>query len=203
VNTKNEEALALIQAIGACEVDLVDLTARLESLGGIRALTSAGLSALDTIFSVEEIKRLESLWAVADHLLTPPELSRVIEDAEAVAEFFRPRLARRPTESFWVLFLDARGHPLGYECVAEGTLTACLVHPREVFSAAIRARAAQLVLVHNHPSGDPSPSAADQRLTERMMEVGVLVGIPVVDHVVVALGGYQSVGCVNFMEGLA
>jgi hypothetical protein len=63
-----------------------------------------------------------------------------------------------------------------------------------VFAAAIRRRAAQLILVHNHPSGDPTPSAEDLSLTERMSEVGALVGIPVVDHVVVARGGHRSIG---------
>ena len=76
--------------------------------------------------------------------------------------------------------------------VSEGSLTAALVHPREVFAPAIRAAAAALVLIHNHPSGDPTPSAEDSAITERLRQVGELVGIRVLDHVVVGRGRWVS-----------
>src|SRR5258707_90132 len=75
-------------------------------------------------------------------------------------------------------------------CVSEGTLTTALVHPREVFAPAIRDRAAALILVHNHPSGDPTPSSEDVALTDRLRQVGEVVGIRVLDHVVVGQGRY-------------
>jgi DNA repair protein RadC len=83
-----------------------------------------------------------------------------------------------------VLLLDAR--------VAEGTINACLVDPREVFAAAITARATAIVLAHNHPSGDPEPSAQDLSLTRQLFEAGRLLGIKVLDHVVVGDGTYAS-----------
>jgi DNA repair protein RadC len=78
------------------------------------------------------------------------------------------------------------------EPVSRGTLTASLVHPREVFRPAIREAAAALLLVHNHPSGDPAPSREDREITARLVQAGDLLGIPVLDHVVVAEGGYRS-----------
>jgi DNA repair protein RadC len=88
-------------------------------------------------------------------------------------------------ESFFVLLLDGRHRVLGFHVVSTGSLQTAPVHPREVFSAAIREGAAAMVVAHNHPSGDPAPSAEDRAVTERLRRVGDLVGIEVLDHVVV------------------
>ena len=95
-------------------------------------------------------------------------------------------------EHFWVVLLDARHRVLGTELVSQGTLTASLVHPREEFRPALRAAAAALVLVHNHPSGDPTPSREDREVTTRLARAGEILGVPVVDHVVVAEQGFCS-----------
>jgi len=195
MNPKQEEARLLIQAVAAQETDIDELSIQLQSVGGLRALAWCGAEVLDGVLSPSAVQRVEHLLYVAEQLNTPPGFSEPIDNAAAVAAFFRPRLASLRAESFWGLFLDARGRVLGFECVAKGSLTACLVHPREVFGPAIRARAAQLVLVHNHPSGDPCPSPEDLSLTERLTEVGLLMGIPVVDHIIVAAQGFRSVGC--------
>ena len=111
---------------------------------------------------------------------------------EDVFRRFEARLRRLDHERFTVLLLDGRHRVLGEELVSRGTLTASLVHPREVFRPALRASAAALILVHNHPSGDPTPSAEDRRVTARLAEAGELLGIRVLDHVVVAERGFAS-----------
>jgi DNA repair protein RadC len=78
------------------------------------------------------------------------------------------------------------------ETISQGTLTASLVHPREVFRSALRESAAALILVHNHPSGDPTPSAEDREVTGRLVRAGELLGVRVMDHVVVAERGFRS-----------
>jgi DNA repair protein RadC len=95
-------------------------------------------------------------------------------------------------EHFMVLLLDSRNRVMSESQISQGTLTASLVHPREVFRPAVSAAAAAVVLVHNHPSGDPAPSAEDLRVTRRLVEAGEIVGIRVVDHVVVAEHGFYS-----------
>ena len=95
-------------------------------------------------------------------------------------------------EVFRVLLLSARNEILRRVTVSKGSLSASLVHPRDVFYPAIKANAASIILVHNHPSGDPEPSADDIELTQRMSEAGKLLGIAVLDHVVVAKRGYVS-----------
>ena len=97
-------------------------------------------------------------------------------------------------ENFGALYLNARGHMVGFGLVCVGTLTACLIHPREVFAPALELRAATLMLAHNHPSGDHTPSPEDVAITVRMIEAGKIIGVPVVDHVVIdGFGGFSSI----------
>lgn len=94
-----------------------------------------------------------------------------------------------PQEQFMVALLDQRGGLIGVVIVSRGTLNAAEVHPREVFAAAIAARAVGIIGIHNHPSGDVTPSAADVDLSHRLSEVGDVVGIPLYDHIVLGRGG--------------
>lgn len=102
-----------------------------------------------------------------------------------VARVVRETARAEARENFFVLLLDSRHRVLSFRIVSTGSLDAAPVHPREVFTAAIREGAAAIVVAHNHPSGDPQPSADDRRVTERLRQVGDLVGIEVLDHVVV------------------
>ena len=101
-------------------------------------------------------------------------------------------LAHEPVEVFSVLCLSVKHRVVGYAPVSRGTLDSTIVHPREVFRAALMASAASICLVHNHPSGDPRPSPDDDLLTVRLVACGDLMGIEVVDHVIVAEHGYFS-----------
>jgi DNA repair protein RadC len=109
-----------------------------------------------------------------------------------VHRHFHARLRDAPHERFLVLLLDGRHRVLREATASQGTLTASLVHPREVFRPALREAAAAVILVHNHPSGDPTPSREDREVTERLVQVGEILGIPVLDHVIVAERGYVS-----------
>lgn len=95
-------------------------------------------------------------------------------------------------EHFVAFHLDVRHKVIERRIVSIGSLTGVEVHPREVFKAAIVASAAAIIIVHNHPSGDTYPSRQDIELTQRLRDVGEMVGIPVVDHVIVSSGGYTS-----------
>jgi DNA repair protein RadC len=109
-----------------------------------------------------------------------------------VYDHFFQRMRGEQREHFMVLLLDGRQCVMSDSQVSQGTLTASLVHPREVFRTAVGAAAASLVLVHNHPSGDPTPSAEDLAVTQRLVEAGTVLGIRVLDHVVVGEHGYYS-----------
>ena len=94
-------------------------------------------------------------------------------------------LALEPVEVFRVLFLDSKNRMLCFEDVARGTLTSCLVHPREVFSTAVRLRCASIITIHNHPSGAQEPSKEDIEITRRLREAGKLLGIRLLDHIII------------------
>lgn len=119
--------------------------------------------------------------------------NKVVRQASDVAALFAPLVADLDREHFWVLLLNGQNKVVGVNLVAIGTLNAALCHPREMFKAAIVGNAAALIAIHNHPSGDPTPSAEDTALTRRLREAGKLIGIPILDHVVMGDGGsYRS-----------
>lgn len=97
-----------------------------------------------------------------------------------------------PVEVFRVVYLDGKNRMLCFEEIGRGTLTSCLVHPREVFSTAVRLRCAGIIAIHNHPSGDPAPSAEDIQITKRLQEAGQILGIRLLDHLIVGEHRYFS-----------
>jgi DNA repair protein RadC len=117
---------------------------------------------------------------------------RVIRGPEDVVALLGRKLRREQREHFVVLLLNARHEVTASVTVSVGSLNASIVHPREVFKPAVIQSAASIVLVHNHPSGDPEPSEEDLSITKRLVEVGELLGIGVLDHVIIAGRGEVS-----------
>ena len=112
--------------------------------------------------------------------------------SHAVYAYFASRFKHLKKELFVALFLDAKNKLIREYKVSEGTLTNSMIHPREAFKQAIKESAAAVIFVHNHPSGDPSPSQDDLAVTRRLKDVGDLVGIPVLDHIIIGDGTYVS-----------
>lgn len=125
---------------------------------------------------------------VCEPAIPPPGLRC---SAEAYA-LIAPIVRRRKQESFWVFYVDPRNRVIGKREVCRGSLASCSVHPREVFGPAYTRRAAAIIVAHNHPSGDPTPSQDDERLTDLLCRIGQMMGIPVLDHLVVGKDGYYS-----------
>ena len=125
-----------------------------------------------------------------------PSVGETITDAMAAARVLRAVFATLDSnvEHFVVLTLNTRGKANGWKVVGQGTAAACLVHPREVFRAAIELGAASVIVAHNHPSGDATPSEEDKVLTRRLQSAGDILGIPMVDHLVLTHNGCVSVG---------
>jgi DNA repair protein RadC len=123
---------------------------------------------------------------------------RVANAKDAAAIFNAWGIADKAQECFGVMYLNARHLCLGVQTVAMGDLMGVEVHPRELFRGAIIAGAAAVILVHNHPSGNANPSAADTTITARMKAAGELLGVPVLDHIIMAPGGdHQSLAELN------
>ncbi|MBK7877816.1 MAG: DNA repair protein RadC [Planctomycetes bacterium] len=112
-----------------------------------------------------------------------------IRSAKSVAGMMMPLLQEEVVEVFTVLLLNGKHRVVGMAEVSRGTLTTALVHPREVFGPALRMSSAAVIVVHNHPSGDPEPSVDDVEVTRRLIEVGRMLGVPLLDHVIVGESG--------------
>ncbi len=190
----SRELLALLLGSGSRRASALDVAEAL--LGsGLRGLASRSLPELEQTHGLGRAKatRLMAALELGTRLLSearPP--APVFRTPQEAALHLLPRYGARPVETFGLLALDVR-HRLKREAVISvGCLTSSLVHPREVFAEAVGARAAALVLFHNHPSGDPEPSAEDLSLTRRLHAAGTLMGIEVLDHVILGAGRFVS-----------
>lgn len=115
-----------------------------------------------------------------------------LDSPKAVAAAVRKLIGDDPREHFMVIHVDTRLQIIDVEVISIGSVSASLVHPREVFRAAISRSATGIILAHNHPSGDPSPSKEDHVLTKRLREAGKILGIQVLDHIIVTSKGLYS-----------
>ncbi len=168
----------------------VRILAAVGGLGGLAGadvptLIAAGLSrgAATRLVAAVELGR-RSLLAVAE--------GEILASHEAVVRWARPRLAHLEHEEVWVLLLDGRHHLRTATRVAQGGLHACALTPADVLRPAIRGAASAVVLVHNHPSGDPSPSSEDVTMTRAVAAACEVVAVPLLDHVIVARDGAAS-----------
>lgn len=168
---------------------LIDGFETLRALGAATVpeiITRAGLTQRD---ATKVLVAFEIARRYAETRLTPG--ARLGGSAD-VFRHYHLRLRDEKREHFMALMLDGKHHLAGEALISTGTLTASLVHPRESFKPAIAMSAAAIIFVHNHPSGDPKPSREDMDLTRRLVSVGDLVGIRVLDHVIIGDGKYHS-----------
>lgn len=191
----DNELLAIVLGHGGARASALDLANAILAAGGLRALTRAGQADLRRVPGIGAARAAQVLAAIE---LGRRSFTRAAQERpqlvspRAAAEYLLPQFGNRPVEQFGVLLLDTKHRVLRASILSVGTLDASIVHPREVFREAAVAGAAALVLFHNHPSGDPEPSDDDVRLTERLMAAGVLMGIGVLDHVILADVRYYS-----------
>lgn len=192
----DNELLAIVLGHGRVHASALDLAnAVLGAAGGPHGLVRTRYDELCAIPGIGSARAAQILAAVelGRRTLTRAACERVqIRNARIAAELLLPQYGNRPVEQFGVLLLDTKHRVLKTVLLSVGTLDASIVHPREVFGAAAAAGAAALVLFHNHPSGDPKPSQDDIELTRRLVAIGVLMGIDVIDHVVLADVRYYS-----------
>ena len=190
------ELLALVLRTGAGRVTALDLAREVLSSG--RSLRSLGTRTPGELMRIRGIGPAKAAELVAAFEIgrraqaEPEEEWPIIRSPEDVARCMVPLLRDRANEVFFVLLLDAKNAMRSRVEISSGTLNASLVHPREVYKAAIDHRAASIIVVHNHPSGNPEPSREDAEVTHQLAEAGRIVGIPLHDHVIVAGDRFTS-----------
>lgn len=178
---------------GQTAVDLArTLLARYGSLTGLAGRTVTELAGIKGVGRAKAV-RLAAAFELTRRLRSRGNDGKVtLGSPDQVFAHFGPLMEDLKKEVFRVVLLDAQNGLLRDVVVSEGTLSASLVHPREVFKPAILESAAALILIHNHPSGDPTPSKEDIRLTRQLVECGRLLDLKVHDHVIIGLGRFVS-----------
>jgi DNA repair protein RadC len=183
------ELIAILLRTGIKGVNVVQVAqTMLQRFGSLNTLALASVDELRSLPGVgrDKAATLVAAFALARRMEQERrEESPVLDNPATVTSFMRENNRLRNVESFQVLLLNTRKRLIRVEEISEGLLDTVLVHPREVFRAAIVANAAGVLLVHNHPSGDPAPSAADIKTTRDLIRAGQLLKIEVVDHVII------------------
>lgn len=174
--------------------NVIDMSNRLIKEHGLDKLFDCSLKELQQIKGIGPSKAMQ-LLAMAElgkrHSQAKNPI-RKISNAKDVFDLFHDRLKDKKQEHFYVLMLNTQNNIIGEQLISKGILDASIVHPREVFKPAIKNSASKIILIHNHPSGDPTPSQEDLEITKKITEAGEELGIKVLDHVIVGNEGYWS-----------
>ena len=188
------ELLAIVLQKGTKGENVIDVSHRLLSLHGARHLSRLSLKEMQKIKGIGPAKAMQisALFEFAKRHSASMRNGKPLRSARDVFSYAAPRLQHADKEMFIVLHLDAKNKVVKEEVVSVGILDASLIHPREVFKSAIKESSRSVIFVHNHPSGDPTPSAEDIEVTKRLREIGELLEIPVLDHVIVGNGKWHS-----------
>jgi len=182
----DSELLAILLRTGSEGINVVELAGKiLKKFSGI-GLAKVSAKELKNTFGLGSAKACEivACFELGRRLLQNKKSSLILSPKDVWNELKDIRDNKK--EHFVIFFLDSRNQEIKREIISVGSLNANLVHPREVFEPAVRHLAAQIILAHNHPSGDPEPSEDDLVVTKRLIEAGKILGIEVVDHVIIS-----------------
>jgi DNA repair protein RadC len=199
----NAELLGIILRTGSREENVVNLCSRILTEYSIKQLSLANVSRLMQVHGVGKAKaaQIAAVFELARRLETfVEEPKRKVCSPKDVYTLMYPKMREQKKEKFITLCLDTKNQILREEVVSIGSLNASIVHPREVFKSALMESSASVIMVHNHPSGDPSPSREDIMVTEKMVEGGKILGIDVLDHIIIGEGRYVSLKDEGFVR---
>lgn len=192
----NQELLAVLIRTGISGTSALAIARQLlQAAGGIGGLNRMDMTELCRIRGVKKVKALElqACFELARRMSYEETRNKdVISDPDSLFRWLQREIGGRLQEHFLAVYLNTQNCIITYRTLFIGTLNAALVSPREVFREALLLSSAAILLVHNHPSGDLTPSTEDLRLTRRMMEIGRLMEIRVLDHLIVSASGCAS-----------
>ncbi len=188
----DSELLAILLRTGSKGINVVELARKILGKFSGSGLAKANFKDLKNTFGLGAAKACEvvACFELGRRLLQNKQSALLLSPKDVWDEL--KDLRDHKKEHFVIFFLDARNQEIKREVISVGSLNANLVHPREVFEPAIRHLAAQVIIAHNHPAGDPSPSQEDSEITKRLVDAGKLLGIEVKDHVIVSKTNFFS-----------
>lgn len=195
------ELLAILLRVGMKGSSAVQIGQKLLfHFGGLSGLQKATFTELCEIDGVGQAKAAQIKAAIELGLRISrytPEERPLVTSPQDVANLVQYKMASLEQEELWVILLDTRNHHMRTEQLYRGSLNSSTVRPAEIYKSGIRHNAASLIIVHNHPSGDPSPSPEDINLTRMLVETGQMLELPILDHVIVGTKGVASIKSIH------
>ncbi|MGE5479369.1 MAG: RadC family protein [Chloroflexota bacterium] len=193
---KDSELLAIILSSGTFGKSAVELANELlDFYGSVSGLVGRSVAELCRFKGIGEVKAIKFAASIelAKRIAPDPFSERAsFRSPEDIANYYIPKLCNEKQERFVVIMLDSAGRMFKEQTVTVGALNASIAHPREIFKTAIAESAASIILLHNHPSGNPEPSREDIEVTKQIVEAGKLIGILALDHIIIAGNSFTS-----------
>ena len=195
-NLSNEEIIAIVLRTGTKEISSKMLATKiLSKFKNISELKNANISNLTTIKGMGKIKSIELIAAIElgkRVYETVPNIYKKYENVNKIYEGFKDLIKDEKQENFYALYFDTKQNLIDYKLLFKGTLNVTTVHPRDIFKEAFLLNAASIIIIHNHPSGDPLPSKPDVDLTNQINTISKIMGINFLDHIIIGQDKYFS-----------
>ncbi len=196
-NLSDEELISIILKTGAKGISVKEVSLKLlENVGDIKRLKDIGINTLIGINGIGRVKAIEIKAAIElgrRIYIENNKLSGVIlNNSLKIYEYFKDLVGNKKQEYFYTVYVDTKGRYIDKKCLFVGTINNSIVHPREIFKEAYLLSANGIICIHNHPSGDPTPSKEDVVITRKIKEIAMIHGIRLVDHLIVGVNSYYS-----------
>lgn len=191
----NEELLAIIIKTGTKNKSCKELaTIILKEFNGIENLKNATISKLSNINGIGKVKAIEILASLelGKRVYNYKNKNIVLNNTKLIYETFKDEFLKEKQEKFYAIYLDSKNKLINYKMLFKGTSNASTVHPREIFKGAFEASAVGLIVIHNHPSGDATPSEPDIDITNRLIQISGLMGFRFLDHIIFGENTFYS-----------
>jgi len=192
----NEELLAILLRCGTKNVSAKEVAMNiLMSIGKLNNLNNINIQQLSAIKGVGKVKAMTIISALelGRRIYLSNETAKVrILNTQIIYELFKNQFKFETQEKFIAIYLNTKREILEYKTLYIGTVNELAAHPREIFKDAFTLSASFIIIIHNHPSGDPEPSRADKELTKQIEETGLIIGIPLIDHMIFGHNTYSS-----------
>ncbi len=188
------ELFAIILRTGTQGENIIELSNKLISQFGLKNLFDKSLKELQQIKGIGPNKAMQilAMAELGERYNQSKNNIKKISSAEDVFKLFHGKLKNKKQEHFYMLMLNTKNHIIAEELISKGVLDSVLLEPREVFRPAIRNSSSKIIIIHNHPSGDPTPSEEDLEITKRLMDAGKVLNIGVLDHIIIGNGSYWN-----------
>lgn len=196
-NLSDEELISIILKTGTKGMSVKEVSLKLlENVGNIKKLKDIGINTLMGINGIGKVKAIEIKAAIELGRRIYIENNKlggiILNNSLKIYEYFKDLIGDKKQEYFYTVYVDTKGRYIDKKCLFVGTINNSIVHPREIFKEAYLLSANGIICIHNHPSGDPTPSKEDIVITRKIKEIAMIHGIRLVDHLIVGVNSYYS-----------